>query len=241
MNHMCLRTKTLKLSFMCLMSLFLLCSTRRTVRKSLLEEVQELEARAVDPGAAVLRDASGRRYVQHTANQHRVSSATSFFICVNNRIILLIFISFFTSIAFIFLIRFLPHQSNTVATYDTNMCSESFVTGWFYTRFILVALLIQLVKRQSLFILSCFCMCEKWHVWLPRWHCPQGRSQGWGPIEPELSRAHRGSYWVWPLPLCELTSNDLQADLEWPSLVFLLTELISLYLSLITHSPLFSV
>uniref|UniRef100_A0A672ZMB3 Phospholipid-transporting ATPase n=1 Tax=Sphaeramia orbicularis TaxID=375764 RepID=A0A672ZMB3_9TELE len=39
-------------------------ATRRTVRKSLLEEVQELEARAVDPGAAVLRDASGRsRYV----------------------------------------------------------------------------------------------------------------------------------------------------------------------------------
>uniref|UniRef100_A0A8C5BGL2 Phospholipid-transporting ATPase n=1 Tax=Gadus morhua TaxID=8049 RepID=A0A8C5BGL2_GADMO len=35
------------------------CSGRRTVRKSLLEEVQELEARAVDPGAAVLRDASG--------------------------------------------------------------------------------------------------------------------------------------------------------------------------------------
>uniref|UniRef100_A0A8C2KE89 Phospholipid-transporting ATPase n=1 Tax=Cyprinus carpio TaxID=7962 RepID=A0A8C2KE89_CYPCA len=35
---------------------------RRTVRKTLLEEVQELEARAVDPGAAVLRDASGRRY-----------------------------------------------------------------------------------------------------------------------------------------------------------------------------------
>uniref|UniRef100_A0A672NE85 Phospholipid-transporting ATPase n=1 Tax=Sinocyclocheilus grahami TaxID=75366 RepID=A0A672NE85_SINGR len=34
---------------------------RRTVRKTLLEEVQELEARAVDPGAAVLRDASGRR------------------------------------------------------------------------------------------------------------------------------------------------------------------------------------
>uniref|UniRef100_A0A673YPJ9 Phospholipid-transporting ATPase n=1 Tax=Salmo trutta TaxID=8032 RepID=A0A673YPJ9_SALTR len=33
---------------------------RRTVKKSLLEEVQELEARAVDPGAAVLRDASGR-------------------------------------------------------------------------------------------------------------------------------------------------------------------------------------
>uniref|UniRef100_A0AAZ3QU57 Phospholipid-transporting ATPase n=1 Tax=Oncorhynchus tshawytscha TaxID=74940 RepID=A0AAZ3QU57_ONCTS len=32
---------------------------RRTVKKSLLEEVQELEARAVDPGAAVLRDASG--------------------------------------------------------------------------------------------------------------------------------------------------------------------------------------
>uniref|UniRef100_A0A8C6VZ42 Phospholipid-transporting ATPase n=1 Tax=Nothobranchius furzeri TaxID=105023 RepID=A0A8C6VZ42_NOTFU len=41
--------------------LFLLCSTRRSVRKSLLEEVQELEARAVDPGATVLRDSSGRR------------------------------------------------------------------------------------------------------------------------------------------------------------------------------------
>uniref|UniRef100_A0A8C1P2B4 Phospholipid-transporting ATPase n=1 Tax=Cyprinus carpio TaxID=7962 RepID=A0A8C1P2B4_CYPCA len=40
---------------------------RRTVRKSLLEEVQELEARAVDPGAAVLRDASGRRYVPEYA------------------------------------------------------------------------------------------------------------------------------------------------------------------------------
>uniref|UniRef100_A0A8D0A6H1 Phospholipid-transporting ATPase n=1 Tax=Sander lucioperca TaxID=283035 RepID=A0A8D0A6H1_SANLU len=59
MNHMCMQSKTLKLSLMGLMSLFLLCSTRRTVRKSLLEEVQELEARAVDPGAAVLRDASG--------------------------------------------------------------------------------------------------------------------------------------------------------------------------------------
>uniref|UniRef100_A0A8C6PYJ7 Phospholipid-transporting ATPase n=1 Tax=Nothobranchius furzeri TaxID=105023 RepID=A0A8C6PYJ7_NOTFU len=35
--------------------------TRRSVRKSLLEEVQELEARAVDPGATVLRDSSGRR------------------------------------------------------------------------------------------------------------------------------------------------------------------------------------
>uniref|UniRef100_A0A3P9HYL8 Phospholipid-transporting ATPase n=1 Tax=Oryzias latipes TaxID=8090 RepID=A0A3P9HYL8_ORYLA len=41
---------------------FLLCSARRSVRKSLLEEVQELEAHAVDPGAAVLRDSSGRRY-----------------------------------------------------------------------------------------------------------------------------------------------------------------------------------
>lgn len=43
-------------------SLILLRSMRRTVRKSLLEEVQELEAQAVDPGAAVLRDASSRRY-----------------------------------------------------------------------------------------------------------------------------------------------------------------------------------
>lgn len=41
---------------------FVLCSARRSVRKSLLEEVQELEAHAVDPGAAVLRDSSGRRY-----------------------------------------------------------------------------------------------------------------------------------------------------------------------------------
>uniref|UniRef100_A0A8C7QRE9 Phospholipid-transporting ATPase n=1 Tax=Oncorhynchus mykiss TaxID=8022 RepID=A0A8C7QRE9_ONCMY len=41
---------------------------RRTVKKSLLEEVQELEARAVDPGAAVLRDASGRRSDTHTAS-----------------------------------------------------------------------------------------------------------------------------------------------------------------------------
>lgn len=40
-----------------------LCRGRRTVKKTLLEEVQELEARAVDPGAAVLRDASGRRCV----------------------------------------------------------------------------------------------------------------------------------------------------------------------------------
>uniref|UniRef100_A0A3Q3FTF0 Phospholipid-transporting ATPase n=1 Tax=Labrus bergylta TaxID=56723 RepID=A0A3Q3FTF0_9LABR len=56
--------------------LSLLCSTRRTVRKSLLEEVQELEARAVDPGAAVLRDASGRRYGKHAA-KHPGSSPAS--------------------------------------------------------------------------------------------------------------------------------------------------------------------
>ncbi len=37
------------------------------MKKTLLEEVQELEARAVDPGAAVLRDASGRRYVPEYA------------------------------------------------------------------------------------------------------------------------------------------------------------------------------
>lgn len=43
------------------------------MRKSLLEEVQELEARAVDPGAAVLRDASGRRYVQCATKHHRIS------------------------------------------------------------------------------------------------------------------------------------------------------------------------
>ncbi|KAK5610337.1 Phospholipid-transporting ATPase IB [Crenichthys baileyi] len=44
----------------CLLKDFAWAATRRTLRKSLLEEVQELEARAVDPGAAVLRDSSGR-------------------------------------------------------------------------------------------------------------------------------------------------------------------------------------
>ncbi|XP_061877847.1 phospholipid-transporting ATPase IB isoform X3 [Entelurus aequoreus] len=44
----------------CLLKDFVWASTRRSINKSLLEEVQELEARAVDPGAAVLRDASGR-------------------------------------------------------------------------------------------------------------------------------------------------------------------------------------
>uniref|UniRef100_A0A671W488 Phospholipid-transporting ATPase n=1 Tax=Sparus aurata TaxID=8175 RepID=A0A671W488_SPAAU len=63
MNHMCLQSITFRRSFVSLMSFFLLCSIRRTVRKSLLEEVQELEARAVDPGAAVLRDASGRSLI----------------------------------------------------------------------------------------------------------------------------------------------------------------------------------
>lgn len=41
------------------------------MKKSLLEEVQELEARAVDPGAAVLRDASGRRSDTHTHTASR--------------------------------------------------------------------------------------------------------------------------------------------------------------------------
>uniref|UniRef100_A0A3P9Q2U5 Phospholipid-transporting ATPase n=1 Tax=Poecilia reticulata TaxID=8081 RepID=A0A3P9Q2U5_POERE len=45
----------------CLLKDFAWAATRRTWRKTLLEEVQELEARAVDPGAAVLRDSSGRR------------------------------------------------------------------------------------------------------------------------------------------------------------------------------------
>ncbi|KAF3836523.1 hypothetical protein F7725_029081 [Dissostichus mawsoni] len=54
------RVITLKVSCMMSDGLLPALSTRRTVRKSLLEEVQELEARAVDPGAAVLRDASGR-------------------------------------------------------------------------------------------------------------------------------------------------------------------------------------
>uniref|UniRef100_A0A4W5Q5A9 Phospholipid-transporting ATPase n=1 Tax=Hucho hucho TaxID=62062 RepID=A0A4W5Q5A9_9TELE len=50
----------------CLLKDFAWNAGRRTVKKSLLEEVQELEARAVDPGAAVLRDASGRRSDSHT-------------------------------------------------------------------------------------------------------------------------------------------------------------------------------
>ena len=45
------------------------------MRKSLLEEVQELEARAVDPGAAVLRDASGRRYMRYSAKHHGIPLA----------------------------------------------------------------------------------------------------------------------------------------------------------------------
>uniref|UniRef100_A0A8C7QQW2 Phospholipid-transporting ATPase n=1 Tax=Oncorhynchus mykiss TaxID=8022 RepID=A0A8C7QQW2_ONCMY len=52
----------------CLLKDFAWNAGRRTVKKSLLEEVQELEARAVDPGAAVLRDASGRRSDTHTAS-----------------------------------------------------------------------------------------------------------------------------------------------------------------------------
>lgn len=35
----------------------------------------------------------------------------------------------------------------------------------------------------------------------PRGHRPQGRSQSWGPKRPQ---AHTGSFWVWPVPLCEL-------------------------------------
>uniref|UniRef100_A0A8C4S7P0 Phospholipid-transporting ATPase n=1 Tax=Erpetoichthys calabaricus TaxID=27687 RepID=A0A8C4S7P0_ERPCA len=42
---------------------FIIFRGRHTCRKTLLEEVQELEARAVDPGAAVLRDANGRSFV----------------------------------------------------------------------------------------------------------------------------------------------------------------------------------
>lgn len=66
------------------------------MRKSLLEEVQELEARAVDPGAAVLRDASGRRYIRYATKHHGISPAfTSSFICIINQFIPLIFVSFF--------------------------------------------------------------------------------------------------------------------------------------------------
>lgn len=75
-------------------SLFLLRSTRRTVRKSLLEEVQELEARAVDPGAAVLRDASGRRYIQYATKHHGLSPACVHPVLFVSSTIPLIFASF---------------------------------------------------------------------------------------------------------------------------------------------------
>lgn len=75
MDYTCLQSKTLILSFVGLTSLFLPRSARRSVRKSLLEEVQELEARSVDPGAAVLRDASSRRYINATKH-HGVSQHT---------------------------------------------------------------------------------------------------------------------------------------------------------------------
>uniref|UniRef100_A0A3B5LTE0 Phospholipid-transporting ATPase n=1 Tax=Xiphophorus couchianus TaxID=32473 RepID=A0A3B5LTE0_9TELE len=55
----------------CLLKDFAWSATRRTVRKTLLEEVQELEARAVDPGAAVLRDSSGRRC---SIRKHKLTS-----------------------------------------------------------------------------------------------------------------------------------------------------------------------
>ncbi|TNN88853.1 Phospholipid-transporting ATPase IB [Liparis tanakae] len=61
----------------CLVKDFAWTTTRRTVRKSLLEEVQELEARAVDPGAAVLRDASGRSLNERAHLLTRVFKKTS--------------------------------------------------------------------------------------------------------------------------------------------------------------------
>uniref|UniRef100_A0A8C7DJ99 Phospholipid-transporting ATPase n=1 Tax=Oncorhynchus kisutch TaxID=8019 RepID=A0A8C7DJ99_ONCKI len=51
--------------------------------KSLLEEVQELEARAVDPGAAVLRDASGRRCVLTLSLSISLSLALSRFLSIS--------------------------------------------------------------------------------------------------------------------------------------------------------------
>ncbi|XP_028655342.2 phospholipid-transporting ATPase IB isoform X2 [Erpetoichthys calabaricus] len=50
---------------------------RHTCRKTLLEEVQELEARAVDPGAAVLRDANGRSLNERAHLLTRVFKKTS--------------------------------------------------------------------------------------------------------------------------------------------------------------------
>uniref|UniRef100_A0A669E7L7 Phospholipid-transporting ATPase n=1 Tax=Oreochromis niloticus TaxID=8128 RepID=A0A669E7L7_ORENI len=64
----------------CLLKDFAWTAARRSVRKSLLEEVQELEARSVDPGAAVLRDASSRRYrnaTKHLGISHH--TYTSFY------------------------------------------------------------------------------------------------------------------------------------------------------------------
>ncbi|XP_061523084.1 phospholipid-transporting ATPase IB isoform X2 [Phycodurus eques] len=61
----------------CLLKDFVWAAMRRSVRKTLLEEVQELEARAVDPGAAVLRDASGRSLNERAHLLTRVFRKTS--------------------------------------------------------------------------------------------------------------------------------------------------------------------
>uniref|UniRef100_A0A8C7DQC8 Phospholipid-transporting ATPase n=1 Tax=Oncorhynchus kisutch TaxID=8019 RepID=A0A8C7DQC8_ONCKI len=67
----------------CLLKDFAWNAGRRTVKKSLLEEVQELEARAVDPGAAVLRDASGRRCVLTLSLSISLSLALSRFLSIS--------------------------------------------------------------------------------------------------------------------------------------------------------------
>ncbi|XP_061615054.1 phospholipid-transporting ATPase IB isoform X3 [Phyllopteryx taeniolatus] len=61
----------------CLLKDFVWAAMRRSVKKTLLEEVQELEARAVDPGAAVLRDASGRSLNERAHLLTRVFRKTS--------------------------------------------------------------------------------------------------------------------------------------------------------------------
>ncbi|RXM95976.1 Phospholipid-transporting ATPase IB [Acipenser ruthenus] len=54
----------------------LLVQVRHTYCKSLLEEVQELEARAQDPGTAVLRDINGRSLNEHAHLLARVFKKT---------------------------------------------------------------------------------------------------------------------------------------------------------------------
>ncbi|MGH0186996.1 UNVERIFIED_CONTAM: hypothetical protein FKN15_023479 [Acipenser sinensis] len=61
---------------LCLIKEVAWTAVRHTYCKSLLEEVQELEARAQDPGTAVLRDTNGRSLNEHAHLLARVFKKT---------------------------------------------------------------------------------------------------------------------------------------------------------------------